>query len=51
MVACVAEGCLEQEQLSPLLAAATQQASVLLPVVQACLVEGVKKRKLQEAQP
>ena len=48
VVACMCEGVIQTEDLARGLAAATQQAAIVLPAVQQELVEKLKKKKLKE---
>ena len=50
VVSCVCQGVLSPPSLSSALAAATQQAAVLLPAVQQELVQIFKKKKLRDNQ-
>lgn len=50
VVACLSEGRLAPEQLSAALGAATEAAAVLLPAVQQCLVERLKRRQQEKPQ-
>merc|ERR1719153_1095945 len=48
VVACMCEGVIQTEDLARGLAAATQQAAIVLPAVQQELMEKLKKKKLKE---
>ena len=50
VVACMCEGVLKTEDLARGLAAATQQAAIVLPAVQQELVNKLKKKKQKENQ-
>ena len=50
VVSCVCQGVLSPASLSSAMAAATQQAGILLPAVQQELVQIFKKKKLRDNQ-
>jgi len=51
VVACVGEGTLATQTMQQAIAQATQQAALILPAIQQCLVEKLKKAKLTQPQP